>query len=1526
MYKNITEYCQNVIRRSSRTFAASFVIGEQKYSDIKSLKVMVPSVANGKITIGGTVSKNVEIVVDKVDVLPGMKMCVYEGVKLDSGEYEDIPIGTYKIRSAVTKAHMTTIVAEGPLSTETSLGYFSELTYPATTIQMVEEISEAIGVQIVTDNLEELYVASKPEGYTYREVVGFIAAMHGTNAVEMRDGSIAFKWYEYCEDDIFTDKADTPELSNDTFTIEKFECETGNATITRGAGKTGIVISNPLLTEAAADVLWERIAGFGYRPATFSIKSGTPLVDEWNYFSYEGENVIATELQFIHDGGLQNSFKSVGESETASSSGYKGPLAKALERYQAEMVLVKEALVNKLSAEEADIRYLQADKLDVITAEVKSAVIKNLEGDFATFEALNVTNAKVAKLDVLKLSTKDLSAEVAKLGYATIEQLDASVARIVALEANQITVVGLKTEFADIALSNVAIESVGRLFADVGLITDATIQNGKVTGYLDSVEVNANSITAGTLSVDRLIFRGSENSIVYELNNITGALQSVQSDTLNGEILTDRSITVDKIVAKSITANEIAAGTITATELNVSNIFSNSAVIGTLTTQSAFINAISTNSIIVGAQSAANNALNAVNNLEIGGRNLLAGTSSEYKSVTLPQSMVNVRVIYTADLVEKYGLKDGDKLTASIYLKPSGTKRVQLRVTQTGGTIAEINLYSNIIDASSEGLCTITFAVNTQHPTIAIRYQSADWSTVTANTVEYYKCLKLEKGNKATDWTPAPEDVDSSITSVQNTANTANTIAGTALSTANGITSNIYVSGTTTINGGKIATGTITANQLAANSITASKLAITDVNNFAELNSHTYSAYGFKSVYPTTTEPQSPWFEKITLSRDNNISRWYSCSGGEKFRVKAEIFNSVYGQPSGSGTTTAVPLSAGIMIFTINADGSRGYFDGSARVGSTSSGNTGTVNTVISLPSTARQFAVFIQLNGWGPFTGTLRVRNVEVYKMSGGELIVDGSITADKIDVNNLFAQAITATGTITSSNMHITGGSIIMKYDEDIDPVIQLIGTTYGTRLWLAPNRLETYGTSVYDYTTEVRLRVSPQLLQYGILKYNVSTKTYYMDSSTGIDLVYHCSDSGRQFHTALMLHNYTGKGGIFLFTFPEKYASANLPVIRVTNYDYTKYVNITANAITTTDELTISSSTLSVTGAATLSSTLTVAGNLTAKSKIIATGSIYTDKEFISYGTFAFRSIYGNYGAFWHNNGNYLYLMFTNSGDQWGSWSSLRPMYFNMESGSANFGHTVAIDGYLHANSRIICGEHVMLNNARGIYCKNTSGADVEMMMVSTDNNGYLGWGAAGLKIGSAANTGKLELFSKGRIDFLSGGVANNNGYAISIIHESGYPILRPTANSGADLGTNSYRFRYMRLTYPVDVSSDRRLKSNISDLDDRYMMLAKLLSAKSYYLNIGGTNRRYVGYIAQDVEEAMNKVGLTYEECSFFNRNWVERDDYKGYELSLVYEELHTLQIASLQKQVNELQNALAMANAKITHLQLQHLGA
>lgn len=187
----------------------------------------------------------------------------------------------------------------------------------------------------------------------------------------------------------------------------------------------------------------------------------------------------------------------------------------------------------------------------------------------AILTTAEATNLKVTGREDVELSyINELHVQTFEGDTATFKTVEAD--NIAALEAriNKITGTTITTEYleanyAQINFANVEKESVGTLLADIGLITDATIVDGHVTGYLDSVNINANTITAGTLAVDRLVIRGSEKSLVYELNNITGALQAMSTDTLNGEVLTPRTIAADRIVAGAITSNEIAAEAIT---------------------------------------------------------------------------------------------------------------------------------------------------------------------------------------------------------------------------------------------------------------------------------------------------------------------------------------------------------------------------------------------------------------------------------------------------------------------------------------------------------------------------------------------------------------------------------------------------------------------------------------------------------------------------------------------------------------------------------------------------------------------------------------------------------------------------------------------------------------------------------------------------------------------------------------------------------------------------------------------------
>ena len=59
-------------------------------------------------------------------------------------------------------------------------------------------------------------------------------------------------------------------------------------------------------------------------------------------------------------------------------------------------------------------------------------------------------------------------------------------------------------------------------------------------------------------------------------------------------------------------------------------------------------------------------------------------------------------------------------------------------------------------------------------------------------------------------------------------------------------------------------------------------------------------------------------------------------------------------------------------------------------------------------------------------------------------------------------------------------------------------------------------------------------------------------------------------------------------------------------------------------------------------------------------------------------ALRMISGNYGAILRQDGGSLYLLFTNSGDQYGSWNGLRPFYIALNTGVVTMGHGLNING--------------------------------------------------------------------------------------------------------------------------------------------------------------------------------------------------------------------------------------------------------
>ncbi|EFJ7367919.1 tail fiber domain-containing protein [Escherichia coli] len=78
------------------------------------------------------------------------------------------------------------------------------------------------------------------------------------------------------------------------------------------------------------------------------------------------------------------------------------------------------------------------------------------------------------------------------------------------------------------------------------------------------------------------------------------------------------------------------------------------------------------------------------------------------------------------------------------------------------------------------------------------------------------------------------------------------------------------------------------------------------------------------------------------------------------------------------------------------------------------------------------------------------------------------------------------------------------------------------------------------------------------------------------------------------------------------------------------------------------------------------------------------VYTNGQFISLYADGFRTVYGNYGSWWRNDGSNVYLMSTKSGDTMGPWNTFRPFIYSLANGNVTLGGSDAGNHMMRLNN--------------------------------------------------------------------------------------------------------------------------------------------------------------------------------------------------------------------------------------------------
>jgi len=236
----------------------------------------------------------------------------------------------------------------------------------------------------------------------------------------------------------------------------------------------------------------------------------------------------------------------------------------------ADDITALEAEIGSLKAYTADFTYVSAESLEAVKADIKTLHTEKLSVDEANIKYATIVRLETSEANITKLQTEKLSAVEADLKYATIGRLEASEGNITKLQTEKLSAEDAKLIYANIDFSNIGVAAIEKLFSDSGIIEELVVSDGKITGELVGVTIKGDLIEGNTIVADKLVVKG-EDGLYYKLNTDGATVESEQTDynSLNGSVITAKSITATKISVDDLVAFDATIGGFVITDKDI---------------------------------------------------------------------------------------------------------------------------------------------------------------------------------------------------------------------------------------------------------------------------------------------------------------------------------------------------------------------------------------------------------------------------------------------------------------------------------------------------------------------------------------------------------------------------------------------------------------------------------------------------------------------------------------------------------------------------------------------------------------------------------------------------------------------------------------------------------------------------------------------------------------------------------------------------------------------------------------------
>lgn len=497
--QTVSDLFKSKIKEASREFECKITIGDNIYTneDLVDIKI-VNGIPGDGFMIGATPSATLDLtLLNRGDTIYSTNQIKIEiGLNIGS-KFEYLLMGKFNIDEVEKTDYTVKFTAyDNMIKFETA--YFSALGDNPTLQQVVNELATKTGVQF-TGTLPA-YNVKKLEGFTCREVLGYVASLCGGNALITRDGKFTIVTHKDVGYTITPDNYIPPfNLEEVKYKVGKVSCQVGEEVLSKGSLGTDsmeLQFENPWITATILTDIYNKLTGFNY--LGYSLKwQGDISLDIGDIVSVTDIRGVVRKLPILNQelnyiGGLTSTISAKGETKNKNSFNSSGSMSNKVNRLVTEQAIIKEAIIEKANISDLKTTNAEIANLKVKDTEIENALIKK-----ATIEQLNAANANIQNLIAEDARINNLVAS-----KASITELNAVSAKIGTVEADTAII-------KDLLAGNVTAGSgqIIHLTAKNVTIEDAVIKN------LIATKLSVADLMAGTINTNKFTIASTDGGL-----------------------------------------------------------------------------------------------------------------------------------------------------------------------------------------------------------------------------------------------------------------------------------------------------------------------------------------------------------------------------------------------------------------------------------------------------------------------------------------------------------------------------------------------------------------------------------------------------------------------------------------------------------------------------------------------------------------------------------------------------------------------------------------------------------------------------------------------------------------------------------------------------------------------------------------------------------------------------------------------------------------------------------------------------